>query len=66
MQKRDQEPLKDSKSQAKMRHAASGQAERNRMPSETPEDAERVSTTSGNVFDETRNGLNRAAIQDSS
>lgn len=52
----------------KTRHAASGgQPERNRMPSETGEDAERVSTTSGNVFDETRNnGLNKAAIQDSS
>ena len=67
MQKREQEPLKDPLNKAKLRHAASGQAQRNRMPSETPEDAERVSTTSGNMFDETRNnGLNKAAIQDSS
>lgn len=67
MQKREQEPLKDPLSKAKVRNAASSQAQRHRMPSETPEDAERVSTTSGNMFDETRNnGLNKAAIQDSS
>ena len=57
MQKREQEPLKDPLNKAKLRHAASGQAQRNRMPSETPEDAERVSTTSGNMFDETRNNF---------
>lgn len=67
MQKREQEPLKDPLNKAKLRSAANVQVQRQRMPSETPEDAERVSTTSGNVFDETRNnGLNKAAIQDSS
>ena len=43
------------------------QKDLNNQQSDTPQDQDRMSTLSGNVFDDTRNnGLNKAAIQDSS
>ena len=70
MQRREQDAAKDALDKldkGKTKGGVNGQIKRQRKRSDTADDADRASTTSGNVFDETRNnGLNRAAIQDSS